>query len=454
MMTNQLAIAAVSAVLRDLLNNGLADHDISGAAGGNVTVSAQAPDRVPIDGVNLTPRLNLFLYAVTPNSGWRNVALPSRDAQGERLSSPPLALDLHYFLTAYGVEDLQAELLLGYAMSVLHETPILTRAAIRAALAPAVSGMNTGILPAAFRALASDDLANQIETLKVTHQPMSTEEMSRLWSACQAKYRPSAAYTVGVVLISSKKTAREGPPVATRNVAVLPAGRPVLESVMPAIATPGTTLTLRGCNLSGQGTEVLFGDTAVPAASATNDTVTVVLPGALPAGVQRVKVRQLVSFGALPTDPHRALDSNILAFLLAPTVAADTPAATTGSPLAISVVQNNALILGVSPAVGAAQDVQLLVGDRTLALPPRAAGTAAIQKVSFGIPASFPPGDYLMRLRVDSAESGLTSDAQGFFNGPKLRVTGAPPPTTLTPIKPVKPVKPTIPPKPTPPKTK
>ena len=69
-MSNALGIAAVTAVLRDLLNNGLIDASV-----GDVTVSAQAPDRIETDNGDLT-QLNLFLYQVTPNQGWRNVGLP------------------------------------------------------------------------------------------------------------------------------------------------------------------------------------------------------------------------------------------------------------------------------------------------------------------------------------------------------------------------------------------
>ena len=146
-MGNALAIAAVTAVLKDLLNNGLIDHNVTGAVGGNVTVSALPPDRVFAPGTQEGNQLNLFLYQVAPNIGWRNVGLPSRDERGERLSNPPLALDLHYLLTAYGAEDLHAELLLGYAMQLLHETPVLTRKSIRTALQP--SPFNGAILPRA-----------------------------------------------------------------------------------------------------------------------------------------------------------------------------------------------------------------------------------------------------------------------------------------------------------------
>src|SRR5688500_2501290 len=114
-MSNALALAAVTAVLMDLLQNTLIDNDLS-AGLGEVKVTAMPPDRV-IAGQNgnVTNQLNLFLYRVSPNQGWRNVGLPSRSSHsGERLSNPPLALDLHYLLTAYGRSDLDAEILLGY----------------------------------------------------------------------------------------------------------------------------------------------------------------------------------------------------------------------------------------------------------------------------------------------------------------------------------------------------
>src|SRR5207237_7602250 len=107
--------------------------------GVDVVVSALPPDR--IDAIDANPadrksRLNLFLYQVTPNSAWRNVGLPSRNGEGERISNPPLPLNLHYLLTAYGAEEMHSEILLGYGMQLIHETPILTRNAIRTPLAP------------------------------------------------------------------------------------------------------------------------------------------------------------------------------------------------------------------------------------------------------------------------------------------------------------------------------
>ena len=36
-----------------------------------------------LTGAKEASQLNLFLYLVTPNPGWRNVGLPSRDGQGQ-----------------------------------------------------------------------------------------------------------------------------------------------------------------------------------------------------------------------------------------------------------------------------------------------------------------------------------------------------------------------------------
>jgi len=82
-MSSALAIAGVTAVLRDLLNDGLINHNVSGVLGSTVTVSTVPPDRV----VTESSQLNLFLHQVTPNTGWRNEGLPSRDGSGRhRLS--------------------------------------------------------------------------------------------------------------------------------------------------------------------------------------------------------------------------------------------------------------------------------------------------------------------------------------------------------------------------------
>src|SRR5262245_21037039 len=216
-MSNALAIAGVTAVLRDLLDSGMIDHAVTDVMGAGVAVTAIAPDRIPLEGADAKAQLNVFLHQATPNAAWRNASLPSRDRDGNRTSNPPLALDLHYLITAYGTADLQAEVLLGYAMQLLHETPVLSRDKIRVALNPPSAPVDGGALPSVYQALRASDLADQYEQIKITPWTLNNEEMSKLWSAFQAHYRPTAAYQVSVVLIEASRPARSPLPVLSRG---------------------------------------------------------------------------------------------------------------------------------------------------------------------------------------------------------------------------------------------
>ena len=256
-MSNALAIAAVTAALKDLIGNGLLSLDLSSI--GSVTVSALPPDRIAT-GQTEPNQLNLFLYQVTPNIGWRNQALPARDGSGARIGNAPLALDLHYMLSAYGAQDLSAEALLGLAMQFLHETPMLSRAQLRTVLGPPSPP---------FGNLSALSLADQIEWLKITPQFLGAEELSKLWTAMQARYRPSMAYQVSVVLIESDAATRAALPVLKRGTAdrgpVALAGtgpslnrvRPALSDLLPA-ARLGDELLLTGSLLQADGVSAIF----------------------------------------------------------------------------------------------------------------------------------------------------------------------------------------------------
>lgn len=417
-MSSPLAIGAVSAVLRNLLDNGMVE---AGSPLGSVKVTAVAPDTIELDDPDAPPSLNLFLYRVTPNPGWRNAGLPSHAANGSRASSPPLALDLHYLLTAYGSADFHAEILLGYAMHLLHERPVLDRAAIRTALDP--SPLAASILPPAFQALAAADLADQVEAVTVTPEPMDAEEMSRLWSAIQAHYRPSAAYLVSVVLIKARRAGRAALPVLSRGAVDPATGRdrgvvataglvppfPTLERVAPPGGRPaarlGDTVRLAGHHLDGTAAVVRFGHRLLDApnevsvgASADPGGIDVVLPSggaaeqAWPAGLYTVTV-SLVRPGEVT-----ARESNAAALLLAPepvlppsAVARD---ATTG---AVTVT------LGVRPRVRPPQEARLSVGART---GPADAHPAPTSTLTFRLGA-VAAGPQWVRLTVDGVESLL-----------------------------------------------
>lgn len=414
-MSSALAIAAVTASLKDLLNDGLMDHDLSSI--GSFAVTAQPPDRVTT-GATENNQLNLFLYQVTANQGWRNVDLPSRGRDGTRLTSPPLALDLHYLLTAYGAQDLNAEVLLGYAMQVLHENPVLTRLQLRTALGapPPVDGT---LLPGPFGTLSAIDLADQIEQIKLTPVYLGSEDLSKLWTAMQARYRPSMAYMVSVVLIQSVGGGRSALPVLKRGVddrgpVARAAPAPLLTGVraapsplQPALRL-GEDLLVNGSNLPGAAVAVRFElprfavvHDLPPTAGATAAQLGVHLPSiaedaagmdAWAIGVYSVSLR--VTEPNVPT-----WGTNSVPMALAPLV--------TVSPLASAPGTVN-LTLTCTPRLRSDQHAQVrLLFGAIEALPDTISspGNPALPTtLTFTIP-GVPAGDHAVRLRVDGIDS-------------------------------------------------
>jgi hypothetical protein len=425
-VSNALAIAAVTAVLRDLLINGLIDAELNPSIG-DINVTALPPDRIPI-GQEETSQLNLFMYMVTPNQGWRNEGLPSRNGNGDRLTNPPLALDLHYLLTAYGAQDFHAEILLGNAMQRLHETPVLTRDAIRTALAPPQLVGGGGGLPPTLQALSTSELADQIEQIKITPQTMSTEEMSKLWAALTAHYRPSANYQVSVVLIESKYRSRAALPVLTRGqpnpvthrdegVIVQPnllSPFPTLQKVEPPneqlFFRMGEVLTFTGYHLDGTSVTAQFTHlrstnalelSANAGATETQFQIQIPLdpplapvPNNSPLNPDNWQVGVYSVVGAI-TKGGKTRATNQMPVVLAPKITALSASKVAG------VVT---LTVKCSPKVWQTQQVTLTVSDREIPAEP----ITVVKTDTLAFKSSdVPSGPQWVRLRVDGIDSIL-----------------------------------------------
>lgn len=424
-MSNALAIAAVTAVLRDFLNDGLINHNVSGILGSSVTVSALPPDRVVPGNSTESTQLNLFLHRLAPNMGWRNSDLPARDRSGRyRLSNPLLALDLHYLLSAYSADELGAEILLGHAMQLLHETPVLDRRIITAALNASASSTD---LPVVLQALAGSGLAEQFEQIKLVPEFLSTEEMSKLWTAAQSHYRPTVAYQASVVLIESAAAARVALPVLSRGAVDPATGRergvavqpgllpafPAIHSVSTAdgqsVATVGSTLEFTGHHLDGSRAIVFSNpqlaiEQEVPATAGNSATGLQVVVPALPVGVYQVAASVL-----RPTDIE-ARTSNQLAVVIGPKIA---------TPLPMSVSRDESgtatIILECEPRVRPHQRAALLLAGDEVIAEPFIDTTATL---TFTVPRAA-AGEYLARLRIDGIESPIIdrkATPPAFFN--------------------------------------
>ncbi len=418
-MSTPLAIAAVTAVLQNFLQNSVTD--LAATLGGSVVVSTEPPDRIDVGSAS-PDRVNLFLFQATENQGWRNQALPSRSANGARISNPYLALDLSYLLTAYGSGPLHAEILLGQAMFVLHEMPVLTREAIRAVSATP---------PQLLAGLTLSELADQIEQIKIIPQVMSVEEISKIWSALQSQYRPTAVYKASVVLIESRQSVRPTLPVRTRQLLVIPTEQPRIDllqsqanagaDIVPdQVILAGYNLVIDGQRLRGAQTHVLIDDQElVPNDAAISATrIVVTLPPNLQPGLHAVRVVHRLLFDPenFPDDFRPGVESNVAAFVLAPRI-------TTPAPIAANL--GSTLTLAIDPPVGRAQRAALLAGTGTVAIPARsAAGPETTATLDFPIPTDFNTGpQLLLRVQIDGAQSPLEVDADGKFSSPTVALS-------------------------------
>ena len=408
-MSSALAIASVTAVIREVVRDAFVDHGVPVLLG-SADVTAVAPDRIAL-GDTGDVGLNVYLYGATPNAGWRNVGLPSRNGRGDRLTNAPLALDLHYLLTAYGREDLQAEVLLGYAMQRLHEVPVLERDTIRTILADGtiLSGR-----------LADSALADQVELVKLAPAQMSTEEISKLWSGFQASYRPTAAYVASVVLLEADEPTRSALPVLTRGPRDAVTGEERGVVAITGLAPPfpaltgtslpearlaahlGDTVGLAGRHLDGTGHAVVLSharldaEHAVAPDAVTTSEVTVTVPAGAPAdwpaGLYEARVTltaggREVSTNALPLALAPVMDVAGITVTLAP--GPDGPTAMIEVP--------------VEPDVWPAQEASLVVGSREV----RAEARTAVADVLTFVMEDAETGTFPIRLRVGGVESVL-----------------------------------------------
>jgi Pvc16 N-terminal domain len=410
-MSDYSAVAGVSAVLCSLLSTALNSGGPTTILGPTPGITAVSPDLITT-GASEQPRVNLFMYYASLNPALRNLDLPSSSAQGARLSNPPLALDLHYLVTAYGSTQFDPEILLAWALSVFHETPVVPSQTIQAALTALGKQPQAN---AEATLISGGTLADQVERLRITPEALTAQEIWQLWTAFQAAYRPTAALQVSVVVIQDTQPVTSNLPVRHRVVSALPMQTPVITGLSPLMIPAGQVLSITGNNLLGGSpadTVVSFDFAAgVPADTVQGTLVQITLPAALTVGTHTVRVQRTVTFPR-SSAAHQGFSSSPTPFQLIPVIQTPVPPATPGSSLTLT----------VSPAVGRTQQVTVYIGDTAIPIPePPASAPASSTTVTCPIPAGFAAGTYPVRVEIDGARSVLTAIAGGQF-APQVQV--------------------------------
>lgn len=189
------AIQSCSVTLRELLRRVLiTDPDLDvffdPGQGGVMTVSLLTPQEL----VEMNAEgISLWLYRLQRDDQTFN--LPARRIAFDRLERPPLPLRLHYLvapIVSHEARPQAPELeqhILGKVLQVFNDLGSLRGSDLRA------------------------DLAGQPLEIFVRLEPLSLEEITRVWDALNLSYQLCISYEVSVVPIGSGQAAREEPPV-------------------------------------------------------------------------------------------------------------------------------------------------------------------------------------------------------------------------------------------------
>ncbi|MEM9538590.1 MAG: DUF4255 domain-containing protein [Cyanobacteria bacterium P01_E01_bin.42] len=417
-MSNHLAIATVTAVLQKILLEEIRE-DLPGA-----TVTTARPDRA--GGSPPKAGINIYLYQATPNPAWRNADLRTRRPKGDLIKHGQAGLDLHYLLTFYGNElELEPQRLLGSTVRALVDRPIITPDAIRSTLAGS-----------SWSFLRNSTLADQVQLVKFIPAMMTAEELSRIWSIFfQIPYSLSFAYQATAILIQGERAGKAALPVRTPQFGIA-VSRPIVETVEsfdknnPTIFV-NSKIKIQGREFRGDRISVQIGNISLTPDLVEDTEIHLQLSPdteQLRSGVQSLQIvaDSTIVPEKIDPDTNKILPpktsrgiSNTFPIILCPQVEGEPrierEESEDGEEEFLTAIVN------VNILVSLEQRVFLLLNrteDGTSTILRSQRRDRDTRELHFRL-RNLDPGNYLIRVQIDGAESPLISNSQG-YSGPNL----------------------------------
>jgi hypothetical protein len=185
-MATHQAIAATGQALRTLLSESCPRDEFPAA---QFALYQASNFLSPMD-----EGISLYLFRVTINGTRRNQP-PKIGPDGIRYR-PPLPLDLYFLLTAWAQDPAQQYQLLGWAMRMLEDNPILPS-----------SYLNQHAARETFR---------PPETVEFICDPVSLQDMYNIWEIAKHRQQLSMVYVARMVCIDSEIPIQQAVDVQTR----------------------------------------------------------------------------------------------------------------------------------------------------------------------------------------------------------------------------------------------
>jgi hypothetical protein len=182
------AIAAVSLALKGLLDRALPKGEYP---------TAQIKLLQPVDfGTGMAEGISLLLYRVGVSTSLRN--LPPRTTLSGQRFRPGLPVDLHYVLSAWASDADKQQRLLGWAMRLLEDTPVLAGNEINAFMP------ETAVFHAD-------------ESIELICEPLPLDQWLALWDKLKPKVSTSMTYLVRMVQLDSERPMPDAERVRQRS---------------------------------------------------------------------------------------------------------------------------------------------------------------------------------------------------------------------------------------------
>ncbi|MFN6165335.1 MAG: Pvc16 family protein, partial [Pseudanabaena sp.] len=316
----------------------------------------------------------------------------------------------------------------GSVVSTLADKRILTTEMIR-------STCNDSTFPF----LLDSDLADQIQQINIVPIDISLEDLSKAWSVFyQVPYVLSIAYRACLVIVEGRENFQRALPIrdaSPTGLVPFPAS-PYIEQVVaqgsrfePIVI--GSVMIIRGRSLLSKTVEIHVGDLVITPTSVQDREITFSLANmSLPqiqAGVQSLQViHRINSTSSLITN---TIASNVMPFVLCPTVVnvtvtlleaieEDLRSAVVVVQLDVLVREKQKVVLALNEWTADSPSVYLF--DR----PPLPQTSSTIEIPITNVKA----GEYLVRIRIDGAESRLGVDdypdspTYNWYNSPKIAI--------------------------------
>ena len=140
--------------------------------------------------------ISLYLYRVSPAGEIRNY--PPRIAPDGRRYRQPLPINLHYILSAWARDTVKQQRLLGWAMRILEDTPV----------------MPAGVLN---QGGPESDTFRLNETVDLIMESISIYDMGAIWDVSKPNVQPSVGYVARMIGVESPLDMTEGPAVQVRE---------------------------------------------------------------------------------------------------------------------------------------------------------------------------------------------------------------------------------------------